>query len=264
MRMPRRDLTRFVLLAPLCGIAGCGADVYEARIDGNAVPFFAYQRDLDSGLGSRWRKGDVGIRLPNEFKEVPAPKKKPGSAAPGRDPRLPPGFDIELPGLLGGFRGTVKAEPTGGKPGEVPVFAFVLSNRYLLASKEPTAKPQEYDKTLVNTVTAGLQNGTAPSLRQYPFTGSLGPGQLAFAPTHRIDQTSLETTIGAAAMRYEIYIRRDPPLQAAVIFVVPKEAARDENLKKRIDLSLQTLRVEAVTASAGGAGTQGGSNTPGF
>lgn len=264
----RSVVIRLLFLLSLTGAAGCGAEAYQARVEGNAVPLFSYRRELDSSLGLAWRTGEVSLRLPSNFKEVPAPKKKPGMPGAGRDPRLPPGFDIDLPGLLGGFRGTMKAEGPGGKPAEVPVYAFVLSNRYLLASREPTAKPQAYDSTLLNTIGAGLRKGNVSltTLKQFTPTESLKPEQRAFAPGLRFDHTSLDATMGDVPMRYAIYIRRDPPLQVAIVFAVPKEPARDEQLEKRIDLALQTLRIETAGGTGGAlpAAPQGGSNSPGF
>lgn len=271
MPTDRSAAVRTLFFLCLAGAAGCGAEAYQSRIDGNSIPLFAYRHELDSSLtSSAWRLGEVSLRLPSNFKEVPAPKKKPGVPGAGRDPRLPPGFDIDLPGLLGGFRGTMKAESAGGKAVEVPVHAFVLSNRYLLASREPTAKPQAYDATLLNTLGAGLRKGNVSltTLKQFTPTETLKPEQRAFAAAPRFDQTSLDTTADEVPMRYEVYIRRQPPLQVAVVFVVPKEPTRDEQLRKRIDLSLQTLRVE-VGGGGGGAAApaaapQGGSNSPGF
>lgn len=265
-----RSSARLLFLLTLASAAGCGAEAYQSRIDGNSIPLFAYRHELDSSLApSAWRRGEVSLRLPNNFKEVPAPKKKPGSPGAGRDPRLPPGFDIDLPGLLGGFRGTMKAEASGGKTVEVPVHAFVLSNRFLLSSREPGAKPDAYDATLLNTLGAGLRKGNVSktTLKSFVPTESLSPEQRGFASAPRFERTSLDATADDVPMRYELYIHREAKLQVAVIFVVPKDPARDEQLRKRIDLSLQTLRVEI----AGGTGTaapaaapQGSSTGPGF
>jgi len=167
----RSAFRRLFLVAASLGAAGCGAEVYQARVEGNSVPFFNYQRELEGNLGPRWRSanGKISLRLPAAFKEIPGPKKKKKDdpAPTGRDPRIPADFNADLPGLLGAFRGTMKADVAGGKTATVPVYAFVLSNQHLLASREPTAKPQQYDQQLIAALGAGLaQRRSAADFRR--------------------------------------------------------------------------------------------------
>ena len=261
MPTPRRTAAlRLALLAAPWGIAGCGAEAYQSRIETNSIPLFGYKAELDSSLGPRWQKGEVAISMPAAFKEVPGPKVKKGAAPTGRDPRLPPGFVMdEIPGLLGGFRGTMRTEPAGGTAKDVPVYAFVTSNRYLLASREPTVKPAQYDATLLTSIAAGLRLGSVSitTLKPHSPTDSLGADQRPFAPGLRFDHAAFDTVVDDVPMKYEIYVRREAPLQVGVVFAVPKNAARDEQVRKRIDLSLQTLRIQP-----GGAGGRAATAPP--
>jgi len=80
-----------------------------------------------------------------------------------------------------------------------------------------------------------------------------------FSPEFRLDRVTFEPSPADVPMEWQVYLRRVTPLQVAVVFAVPKLASRDEQLKKRIDLSLQTLRIEGAGSPAsvgpgGGAG----------
>jgi hypothetical protein len=256
----RRIFTLPLALLPLLA-TGCGARTYESRIALNSVPFFGYLQDLNANLGGETRKRDVRFRLPATFTEIPAPKPKKSGESAARDPRLPPGLSGDLPGLVAGFRGKMKAEDAGGKTRETTAYAYVLTNRFLLASRDASAKPSKYDQLLLNTIAAGLGQPAQPNWTPKPYP----VGGKDFEPSFRYDTVAFDTDTGGVPMRYEVYLRSKPPLIAAVVFVVPKNPAREEQLKKRIDLALQTLRIEGGTAAPAPA-AQGGAATggPGF
>ena len=245
-----------LLTSTLLCASGCGVEEYHNRVVQNSIPFLSYQQELNSNLTGRWRKGEVSLRLPAGLTEVPGPKKKDEKT---RDKRLPPGLQIDrLTGLLGGFRGEVQAAGTSTK---VPVYALILSNRELLSSRSPTEKPDLFHKTLLNRI-GGAAGGQATRSDYKPFT----VGGRDFRPTLRYEAATVDPSGGN--VRYEIYAYTEPPskLQVALVFLIPKEPDRAERLKDKIELSLQSLRVEAAGASGGATATapSAGGSAPGF
>jgi hypothetical protein len=265
--MPHLPRATAVVPSILClFVAGCGVETYQARVIENTVPLFRYEEELNSNLGTEWSKGEVRLRLPTGLKEIPGPKKK-------DDPetRLPPGLEADLKGILGGFRGKVNAVTSGGRTAKADMHVLVMSNRVLLASRSKDAKPDAFDKTLVNTLAAALGTGTSAgnlplkrvevgnSNRDRDTFGSIPP-KIVY------EMVQLDTMIDDVPMQYEVYFRRQPPLIVAVVFLVPKDPDRSERLREKIDMSLQTLRITppgAVATTTGGA-TGGGGGAPGF
>jgi hypothetical protein len=251
-------------------IAGCGVETYQARVIENSVPLFRYEREMNANLAPEWRKGEVRMRLPAGLKEIPGPKKK-----DDKETRLPSGLPEDLPGVLGGFRGKAKAISAGGQNAEAATHVLVLSNRALLASRTPDAKPDKYDTLVVNAIATAVGQGTSSG--NIPFkrvtVGNSSRDRIEFGsvpPEISYDSIQFDTTRDDVPMRYEVYVRRQSPLIVAVVFLVPRDAARSERLRERIDLSLQTLRIDQLgsagaTPSAGGsAGAGGGGGAPSF
>lgn len=237
----RRQFRSLVAVSFSLAALGCGVEAYQERMLQNTVPLFNYKQELESSLGPEWRKGEVRLRLPSWFSEVPAPKKN------EPDKRLPPGLDAEFVGLLGGFRGKVEAVTSDGKTVETPVYAMVLSNRVLLASRDPKVKPSKFAQQFLAELSRAVGGGKFLSDKSL---SRVSVGGKSFQPNLRYDWGTLETTSGAVPMEYRVYIHDAPPLQVAVVFLVPKEAARSERLSDRIDLSLQTLRADSSNASS--------------
>ncbi|MBA3315233.1 MAG: hypothetical protein H0T47_18350 [Planctomycetaceae bacterium] len=267
MPKPLRPLA--IHLLPLTVFAaGCGVETYQARVIDNTVPLFRYKEELDSNLGPEWSKGEVHLRLPAGMTEVPGPNPK---KKDDKERRLPPGFTGELPGILGGFHGKADAITAGGQNAKAITHVLVLSNRSLLASRTPDAKPQDFDKMLVNSLsTAHGQGTTGGSLGlKRVEVGNSSRDRDAFGsvpPQLQYESAQFDTTLDDVPMRYEVYIRRQSPLIVAIVFLVPRDPARSERLRERIDLSLQTLRIDqpgsVPAAPSGGAG--GGGGAPGF
>lgn len=267
--MPRPPRSTALFLPLLClFVAGCGVETYQARVVENTVPLFRYEEELNSNLGPEWTKGEVHLRLPAGLKEVPGPKKKEAD-----ETRLPPSLMADLKGILGGFRGKVDAVTTDGQAAEADMHVLVMSNRSLIASPSPDAKPDKFDTTLVNTIASALGIGTSPgnlaSKRIEVGDSAHDREALGSIPPKIVYQTvTLDTTIDDVPMQYEIYFRQQSPLIVAVVFLVPKDPDRSERLREKINLSLQTLRITqpgAVAATGGGsAGGGGGGGAPSF
>jgi hypothetical protein len=259
--MPHLPRATAVVPSILClFVAGCGVETYQARVIENTVPLFRYEEELNSNLGTEWSKGEIRLRLPAGLKEIPGPKKKEDA-----ETRLPPGLDVDLKGILGGFRGKVNAVTAGGQTAKADMHVLVMSNRVLLASPSKDAKPDAFDKTLVNTLAAALGTGTSAgnlplkrvevgnSNRDRDTYGSIPP-KIVY------EMVQLDTMIDDVPMQYEVYFRRQPPLIVAVVFLVPKDPDRSERLRDKLDMSLQTLR---TTAPGAAAATSGGGNASG-
>ncbi|MGC1273980.1 MAG: hypothetical protein WBC44_09755 [Planctomycetaceae bacterium] len=248
--MPHR--LSIVLVLPFSlAVMGCGVETYQSRVIHNTIPFFQYHQELNANLGPRWRKGEVSLRLPAGLKEIPGPKKNEKEA---RDKRIPSGLNIEeLTGLLGGFRGEVEAVNSAGSTVQTPFYALVLSNRVLLASRDTKAKPDKFDTVLVNRLAEALGGTELRSTPRHVVGGQ------DFAPSLAYEVARLDAASSNPAMRYEVYLHRQGPLQVAIVFVVPQEAARSERLNERIELSLQTLRLGGGEQAAGASSSGGGS-----
>lgn len=268
--MPNTPRPAALFLSLLCAlVAGCGVETYQARVVENTVPLFRYEHELNANLGPEWSKGEVHLRLPAGLKEIPAPKKK-------EDPetRLPSDLNADLKGILGGFRGKVNALTAGGQPAKAEMRVLVMSNRVLLASPSPDAKPDKFDTTLINTLAAalgiGVSSGGLPSKRIEVGNSNRDRDEFGSVPPKTVyEMVQLDTTVDDVPMQYEIYFRRQAPLIVAVVFLVPKDPSRGERVREKIDMSLQTLRITkpgaaATTTSGGGSTAGGGAGAPGF
>ena len=265
--MPRPTVPPKLLLC-LAAI-GCGSESYEARVTTNSVPFFRHQAQLNENLGPRAGRGEVTLRLPQGFQLIPPPRPpKPGSG-PERDPRLPPGFDGDLPGLTDGFKGQMRAfgASGGGAAQPVPVFAYLLSSRVVpKPAAGATATTESFDKVVFRAVAGGLGLPTDPMPGRDMTVG----GQ-DFAPTLRYTPSAFETNVDGVPMRYRLFVNSTLGLPVAVLFVVPRDADRSERLEEKIALSLETLQIRAASArppgggaAPAGGGPAGGSGAPSF
>lgn len=223
-------------------LTGCGVEDYQDRIVQNAVPLYHYKQELDSSLAPEWRKGEVRLRLPRWYSEVPAPKKD------QPDGRIPPGLNADFEGVLGGFRGKIESVTSDGKTKEVPIYAMVLSNRELLASRDPKVRPAKFAQLFLAELSRAV--GGDKFLTDNSLTRVTVGGE-SFQPSLRYDWGTLDTASESVPMEYRVYVHDAPPLQVVVVFLVPKEAARSEGLTERIQYSLQTLRLDASGASPG-------------
>jgi len=240
-----RSTVVFALSMSIAG-SGCGVETYQQRIVSNTIPLFQYNQELDANLGAEWRKGEVRMRLPAGFKTIPDPEKDATV-----DRRLPPTLQGIPTGVLGGFRSTMQALSASGSTIETPIHIVVLSNRALLAAAEPETKPQNFDAMLLNVVSRAAGGGPVKTSVLKPVT----VGGSGFEPSLRYEAAVFDASGGGVPMQYEVYIRRQPqprgtPLQVAVVFLVPKEVMRAGPLRKQIELSLQTLRIEQAPTGA--------------
>lgn len=229
------------LLIVSLGLTGCGVEAYQDRVAQNTVPLFAYKQELDSNLGQEWRKGEVRLRLPGWYSEIPAPKKD------QPDKRVPPGLEAKFDGLIGGFQGKIESTTADGKTKQVPIYAMVLSNRELLLSRDPKVKPAKFAQMFLAELSRAVGGDkflTDSSLNRVTVGGE------SFQPSLRYDWGTLEATSGSVPMEYRLYVHDASPLQVVIVFLVPKDVARSERLLERINLSLQTLRLDASGGSS--------------
>lgn len=267
-------MTRFPSLPTLLtclAAVGCGSENYQSRTTDNSVPFFQHQDELNANLGGRLGSGEISLRLPRTFTPVAAPRKKPG-APDERDPRLPPDFEGDLPGLVDAFKGTMRsgAESPGPAAKTVPVFAYLISSRTV--PKDPEDTTASFDTIVYEAIARGLDQQPLP--RQSREQAALRVGGEGFAPTLQFRQmVPFDVTIDGVPMQYRLFFNTGQSvsqgLPVALLFVLPKNPDRLEQMSgngKRLNLSLETLLVRAKSdrpaAPVGGAA--GGSGAPGF
>ncbi len=238
------------LLLTVVALCGCGVETYHARIVENSIPFFQYQQELDANLGARWRKGELSVRLPAELKALPDPKEDDG----GRDPRIPRGLALEeLTGLLGGFYGELEGADPARNGVAAPFTALILSNRVLLASRDPDVNPEDFDNTLLNRLSEGLGGAPIKTTPRHTVGGK------DFAPQLAYERTVLESPTGNPPTRFEVYMYREGRLQVAIVFGVPRNLDRVAPLQKKIELSLQSLRLGSEQQASSGTPSTTGS-----
>jgi hypothetical protein len=117
-------------LAVLLG--GCGWQTYESRLK-DTVAYFEYIEKLDVNLQPTWSRMGVDYRVPQPFREIPAPavqEDEEGNEIPPEfDPRQPAFLEDELPGLIGAWQAEVDVRQQS--EGKAPAYLYVLSNHSL-------------------------------------------------------------------------------------------------------------------------------------
>jgi hypothetical protein len=246
-------------------LAGCGAELYQQRLD-NTKKLFAHLELLNAHLHQYWGDPATGtrLRLPLQFAMIPAPAppaKEAGDAGQENDEievvvddRQPKYLNIELPGLRGAFFAKMSLLDAGAASVDPYGFIYVLSNHHLY---EYPDKAREFHTDLVAMLSETTRTGVRPEdWRDEKFPLKVG----TFADTVLMKSVVLTPSelIGGLERQFSVYMFSNGDVRVAVLFVIPKDVNSSEKMVDRIPLCLETLRVAGDRLSAPAATPAGG------
>jgi hypothetical protein len=279
-----------------CGLTGCGQKQYEKRIEETAA-LFARIETLDANLAGEYRDSFVSVRVPLQFRMIPAPppKKKP---KPGEevieteefDPRQPDFANIELPGLRAAFEAQVATAAEGNATTKQKAYVYLLSNHTVAAAKKPIAapgdaapdptkkdaSPSRFAEDVAGMFADALQAEIKPSRHTNEWVRETHPRNVAALfptgsespfPAQTYSVGTLSAVIRDVPVEVSLYLHEQGPAQVVVACVVPRDVLPAEQLGLRRDLSLETLRVLSTAINqpapaAGGTGPAGAAGAP--
>lgn len=285
-------LVQFAVIATVLPLlsAGCGQKQYEKRVEETAA-LFARLETLDANLAGENRDGFVTIRVPRQFREIPAPppkpKPKPGevvSDASEFDPRQPDFANIELPGLRAAFESQVDTAVEGGAASKQKAYVYLLSNHTVAAAKKPIAAPGDkpveepkssspsmFSENVAGMLAEALQAEIKPGRHTNEWVRETHPRNVAALfpsgsespfPVMTYSVGTLSSVVRDVPLEFSLYLHEQGQVQVLVIFAIPRDILPSEQLGLRRDLSLETLRIRSTTvnqpAPAGAARAAGG------
>lgn len=270
---PLRNVFGALLLGCSIGLAGCGVQAYEERLN-NANDLFTYQNRLDQVLTKQtWVSPDasVSMRVPLGYTQIPGPPPvKEGeeeAAEPAPDPRQPTYLGVpEIEGLIGAWK---VAEKTRDGSGAATVYLYVLGNQERILNSGPGKEglpPEEYLQHLESVLQMQLgvsiesgQSGNEPNTKyrvaipseeKYVRRKDFDTARLV-PPPEALQNLGLPENVKLEAYLYE---HNAAPVQLAVLLVAPLSIASPESALKT---ALETLNVEPPRRAAPGEAAPG-------
>lgn len=274
--------------------AGCGQKQYEKRIEETAA-LFARLEVLDANLAGENRDSYVTIRVPRQFREIPAPPPKP-KPKPGEpvtdtsefDPRQPDFANVELPGLRSAFEAQVDTAVEGGAASKQKAYVYLLSNHTVAAAKKPIAAPGDkpaedskaaspslFAESVAGMLAEALQAEIKPGRHTNEWVRETHPRNVAALfptgsespfPAMTYSVGTLSAVVRDVPVEFSLYLHEQGPVQVLVVFAVPRDIMPSEQLGLRRDLALETLRVRSTNISqpppAGAPAASGGAAAP--
>ncbi len=251
---------RYVLPAAAVGLAGCGQQTYEQRLQESAK-FFAYVQKVDSSVGPPWKNSPANpgpidqIRVPLQFKEVkkPLPVKNPETGElmdPEIDPRQPDYVALELPGLVATWEAPCRVT-VDGKAEIRKGYLYVLTNAYMFANADQSGRAPDFVKDLL-TLMADKLSLTPPDpakdaqKEQYPRAQPFYVAQKSY-DVFRLPDAFVKD---GATYTIELYVQHAGPVEGVVMFALPAGLDSGEKLTERIPYLLETLKVSSKPPAA--------------
>lgn len=276
---------RWFALLSLLLLAGCGADLYEERLENTKIAF-AHIDLLNQHLQSLWTDGDgVGVRLrvPQQFGLLPPPAKPDPFAKPAAKPaegaeaggngegdappeihddRMPAYMNVDLPGLRGAWKAEVNINAENNVAARGDAFVYVMSNHHLADKLDEAEKfSQDFIKALAEAAHVPPPEETAWETLTFPAK----KGQ--FVKPRKYSRVGIDPDepVGDLVRQFSIYIHTDNKVQVIVLFVLPKDVDNtSEKFAERIPLCLETLEASnqliKPTATGGGPAPASGSS----
>jgi hypothetical protein len=254
----------FVVLCALVGLAGCGLQAYEERLEATRS-YWAYLDKLDQNLRPPWKTPPVeSLRVPLQFNELPAPQPVEGpdgeQELPDVDPRQPDYVSLSIPGLIGAWKADVDANVNGERATQAAYLYAATNHQMLLTDASEAAA---FSPNLIAAVEAALGSPAPESPAPLPF-----PKGHQFTPKISFDVHPISSQDAIRGSRYifEIYTTRQLDNQVAIIFASPEGLDPQSKIPERIQLMLESLRVSAAppTPTQPGQGsTPGAPQQPG-
>lgn len=234
---------------------GCGSAYYEERLAAT-VDQFRYFEKLNQNLSpTAWSGGGVQMRIPLQFRAIPAPPPASASEAEDsseengtgaraeepapEDPRQPDFLagGVTLPGLAGAWRAQVSVGPEE----MATAYLYVLSN-YDLWLQEGQG---ELATSFHDEVVERLAHGFGVSIRPEHWRVLELPSGQGYVPEKQYRATTLDPKpmIDEVPVDVSVYLLRASDNQAVVLSVVPSEARSARELQQSILLALETTRL---------------------
>lgn len=283
--------TRAVLFCSVCVglLAGCGGAEYDQRLAETAA-YFRYLEKLDSNLDPAWKEQGVQLRVPQEYRPIPAPARtKPEKSADGEeeveqpkppDPRQPEyagRTGVEIPGLLGAWRGEVSIDELEE---DVPTWMYVVSNHDAWAQEGQEAASHFVEEATGKICQAlGVYpprpESNAWAVERYPKTKTYVAERPYLAVTIEREEPYRPDGEPLRDVKYQVkmywYQTPSEDIKVGVVFVVPEHTRQPPQktgmevaLSERLEIALETLQVRDERPKRGGAGGGGGAAEAGF
>lgn len=249
-------------------VAGCGSEYYQERL-GETARQFAYYHTLDENLAEKWIDAGIELRVPEQFE----PDLVSESVTGENDeivqvlvPRQPEYFEnVELPGLVGSWQAPVDSPSAGSQP--AAAYLYVLTNREMFLDDELRNSAGDFHTLVLEAVCAGAgiepPEATRPPWNEDTFPPVPERGTPSFAATRNtFNWISLVSPnpVGGVIREFRLYLQTAGDIQTAYVYVIPTDVSSDERIHDRIELSFETLKVDATIpqeAPGGGAAPSG-------
>jgi hypothetical protein len=267
--MPRFPLPRFPLAIVgtffvVVSCCGCGVDKYEERLN-ESRKLFAEINEMEANLGREWSDKGVQIRMPRKFEPLPPPEVETDEEGnvtySGPDPRQPHFSDEPLPGLIGAWKAEVGAD-VDGEPKDLPAYIYLLSNHFLWAGGDPGAAAGFHTlvlETVVNGI--GLPSPEPTDWKAESFPPR--PGMIT-QKTSQVWRSKTSRIIDETPGDVSLHLLENGNMKIALIVVVPDTIDPSEKLPQRMELALQTIRIDKQEPGIGDGATGSQPSTGGF
>ena len=243
-------------------VIGCGTEYYQERLNETARQF-AYYHKLNENLGEKWINAGIELRVPEQFE----PDLVAESVTGENDeivqvlvPRQPEYFEgLELPGLVGSWQAAVDSPSAGAQP--AAAYLYVMTNRDLFLNPETRNTAADFHTLVLESVCAGAgiepPEATRPPWNEDTFPPVPETGGPSFSATRNtFNWISLVSPnpVEGAIREFRLYLQTVGDIQTAYLYVIPTDVSASEHIHDRIDLSFETLKVDATIPQAGPEG----------
>ncbi len=256
-RTSKKNYWLLVCCLCLTGVLGCGSGKYEERL-GATVKMFNHMHELDEHLQGLFVDKATGIQIrpPRGFAIIPAPKPIEGPDGeleyPELDNRQPVFLDEELPGMIAAWDSQVSTDESSGE-----AYFYLLSNLGPMAESEGmnfrAAVLDVLDRQLgIELSTTSFQEVLYPPSKEDGFVNQIAYQEDSVVPEKLIHELPTE---------FSVYFHGTGEVQVCLIFVLPKNVEQRNEWLRKIELSLQTLKVAPRNeegSSEGGSSSGGG------
>jgi hypothetical protein len=195
--------------------------------------------------GSEAEDGEAGDAEQNDEGKPDEPAT-PDEEEETPDPRQPEYLpDLRLPGLRGAFRAPLTVVDEDNRDAEGRGYIYVMTNHHLAGNEE---RARGFHDDLVKLLGEALNMRARPDdlhdqsfpTRKDAFMKPIKYRSLELVPEEPIGSLAREFGV---ATRFSLYLHEFEAVQAAVLFVLPRDAATKESLALRVPLCLETLRI---------------------
>jgi hypothetical protein len=268
-----RSSLPLLLVSAAVALSGCGQETYENRLKATNA-YYGYVEDVNANLEAETALPfGVKIRVPKEFKLIPAPK----ADAPDERVNSTATRVSNLPGVLAKWQRQVQTDDGGRHVAEL----FLVSNHQRYLDYDPTAGELGAPANLLADLDYTLQEGLGitispmamgaaenawlpartPPVGQIPYTIQKTFEQIRLMPPESPE--IMPHRIGHAT-RYEVPVGKNK-IQVALICLYParmRDATKvGEQLLKTMD-QLQVAAVQPIKPKPGQKGGAGGTPAP--